>query len=118
MSNEIIGDLVVYGRTYTAEKANEVCEAFVVKDKKFIYVGDKNTASKYIKEGVTKVINNSDGLIIPSCTEAHAHFIGVDAMVRMLPGFYASYEEIIEIIKKDIDIFKERGFFLSFVLII
>ena len=114
MSNEIIGDLVVYGRTYTAEKANEVCEAFVVKDKKFIYVGDKNTASKYIKEGVTKVINNSDGLIIPSCTEAHAHFIGVDAMVRMLPGFYASYEEIIEIIKKDIDIFKERGFFLSF----
>ena len=36
MSNEIIGDLVVYGRTYTAEKANEVCEAFVVKDKKFI----------------------------------------------------------------------------------
>lgn len=114
MSNEMIGDLVVYGKTYTAEKTNEVCEAFVVKDKKFIYVGDKNTASKYIKEGVTKVIDNSDGLIIPSCTEAHAHFIGVDAMVRMLPGFYASYEEIIEIIKKDIDAVKERGFFLSF----
>lgn len=114
MSNEIIGDLVVYGRTYTAEKTNDVCEAFVVKDNKFIYVGDKNTANKYIKEGVTKVIDNGDGLIIPSCTEAHAHFIGVDAIVRMLPGFYASYEEIIEIIKKDIETFKQRGFFLSF----
>lgn len=114
MFNEIIGDLVVYGKTYTAEKTNEVCEAFVVKDKKIIYVGDKETASKYIKEGLTKVIDNGDGLIIPSCTEAHAHFIGVDAMVKILPGFYASYEEIIEIIKKDVETFKQRGFFLSF----
>lgn len=114
MFNEIIGDLVVYGKTYTAEKTNEVCEAFVIKDKKIIYVGDKETASKYIKEGLTKVIDNGDGLIIPSCTEAHAHFIGVDAMVKILPGFYASYEEIIEIIKKDVETFKQRGFFLSF----
>ena len=114
MSNEIIADLVVFGRTYTSEKDNEVCQAFAIKDKKFIYVGDKETASKYIKEGETRVIDNSNGLIIPSCTEAHAHFIGVDSLARMLPGFYASYEELIEIIKKDIDTFKQRGFFLSF----
>ena len=114
MSNELFGDLVVYGRTYTSEKDNEECQAFVVKDKKFIYVGNKETASNYIKEGVTKVIDNSNGLIIPSCTEAHAHFIGVDAMARMLPGFYADYEELLEILKKEKESIIKRGFFLSF----
>ena len=38
MSNEMIGDLVVYGKTYTAEKTNEVCEAFVVKNMEQIFI--------------------------------------------------------------------------------
>ncbi|MDO4808604.1 MAG: hypothetical protein Q4A04_01360 [Eubacteriales bacterium] len=37
-------DLVVYGKIFTAEKDNDgLCEAFAVKDGKYVYAGDRNT---------------------------------------------------------------------------
>lgn len=113
MTNTVYADLVVYGKTYTAENG-ECCDGFAVKDDKFIYVGNKQEASNYVLEGVTKVIDNSNGLVIPSCTEAHAHFVGVDAMVRMLPGFYVDYDELLDVIKENKDVIEHNGFFLSF----
>ena len=35
-----VADLVVFGTVYTAED-NKVCEAFAVKDGKYVYVGDR-----------------------------------------------------------------------------
>lgn len=112
--NETYADLAVYGKAYTAEKENDVCDAIAIKDGKFIYAGDKQGVIRFIKEGVTKIIDNNDGLIIPSCTEAHAHFVGVDALVRMFPGFYKNYEELLVIIKENIEFVETNGFFLSF----
>ena len=96
-------DLVVYGRIFTAEKENDgLCEAFAVKDGKYIYVGDRIGAAAYIEEGVTRVIDNTGkGLIIPGCTEGHGHFIGIDALVRMMPGYFVGdYENLLELLRE------------------
>ena len=54
-----VADLVVFGTVYTAED-NKVCEAFAVKDGKYVYVGDREGAEGYIERGVTKVIDNGN----------------------------------------------------------
>ena len=87
-------DLVVYGKIFTSDN-DKIVEAFAVKDGKFIYVGDKAGAAAFIKEGASEVINYPEGLIIPGCTEGHGHFIGVEGVATMLPGFKASYEELV-----------------------
>ena len=67
-------DLVVYGKIYTAE-GNQVVEAFVVKDGKYVYVGDKAGAEAFVKEGKTEVVDYTDkGLVIPGCGNGHAHY--------------------------------------------
>lgn len=106
--NKNAADKVVYGTIYTAEDENNgMAEAFAVKDNKFIYVGDKEGAEEYVKPGVTEVIDKTDaGLIIPGCTEGHAHFFGIDSILKQLPGFYAQYDELLKIIKKTV---KEDG---------
>ncbi|MCQ2180628.1 MAG: amidohydrolase family protein [Bacteroidales bacterium] len=87
-------DLVVYGNIYTAVN-DIIVEAFAVRDGKFVYVGDKAGAAAFIKEGTSRIVNFSGNeLVIPGCTEGHGHFIGVEGVATMLPGFKASYEEL------------------------
>ncbi len=67
-------DLVVYGKIYTAED-NKIVEAFVVKDGKYIYVGDKAGAEAYVEEGKTEVVDyTGKGLVMPGCGNGHAHY--------------------------------------------
>ena len=93
-----VADLVVKGKIFTSVKNDkgeiDVVEAFVVKDGKFIYVGNKDGAAPYIKEGTTQVVDYQ-GLVIPGCTEGHGHFIGIDGITRLLPGFKKSYRELV-----------------------
>ena len=71
-------DLVVYGKIFTSEN-NQMAEAFVVKDGKFVYVGDKKGAEAFIAPGKTEVVDYSGkGLVMPACGNGHAHYsIGV-----------------------------------------
>ena len=90
-----IADVVVYGKIFTADPSESIADAFAVKDGKFVYVGDKRGAAKYV-DADTKVVDYSGkGLVIPGCTEGHGHFIGVEGVATMLPGFKASYEELV-----------------------
>ncbi len=67
-------DLVVYGKIFTSED-NKIVEAFAVKDGKFVYVGDKAGAEKFIEQGKTEVIDHTGkGLVMPSCGNGHAHY--------------------------------------------
>ena len=91
-----IADLVVYGNIFTADRSESIVEAFAVKDGKFVYVGDKEGVVAFIKEGITETVNYPKGLVIPGCTEGHGHFIGVEGVATMLPGFKASYEELVK----------------------
>ena len=107
LDNSEFADTVVYGTIYTAENG-AVVEAFAVKDGKYIYVGDKAGASKFVKEGKTQVIDKTgDYLITPGFTEGHGHFFGIDAVMKVLPGFYAQYDELLSIVDKKV---KEEKF--------
>ncbi len=67
-------DLVVYGKIFTSED-NKIVEAFAVKDGKFIFVGDKKGAEKFIEYGKTEIIDYSGkGLVMPGCGNGHAHY--------------------------------------------
>lgn len=67
-------NLVVYGKIYTAE-AEALAEAFVVENGKFVYVGTKDGAQPYIKEGMKVIDYTNKGIIIPGCYESHAHYL-------------------------------------------
>lgn len=87
-------NLVVYGKIFTAEN-NAIVDAFAVENGKFVYVGDIAGAKKYEKRGFTVVDYSDKGLVIPGCTEGHGHFVGIDAIARMLPGFREPYKNLI-----------------------
>ena len=97
-------DLVVFGTIYTAEEENDgLAEAFAVKDGKYIYVGDKEGAERYIQEGKTEVIDRAgEGLIIPGCTEGHSHYFDGTGLNSQLPGSGRSYEEVLNILEEQV----------------
>ena len=74
-SDKTLADLVVYGKIFTSE-ANQIAEAFAVKDGKYVYVGDKNGAEAFVKAGKTEVVDyTGKGLIMPGCGNGHAHYM-------------------------------------------
>lgn len=105
-------DLVVYGTIYTAEDENYgLAEAFAVKDGKYIYVGDKEGAKKYIKEGKTEILDRTnEGLIIPGATEGHGHYFDGTGLNSQLPGCDCSYEEVLKILKEQVETQKIKQF--------
>jgi predicted amidohydrolase YtcJ len=65
-------DLIVYNaEIYTVDDNNNIATSLVVKDGKFIYVGDDSAMSKYSSSNVV----NAEGLpIYPGFIDSHAHF--------------------------------------------
>ena len=83
MGNNIKADLVVLGKIFTSEE-NRIVEALAIKDGKYIYVGDSKGAKELIEEGKTKVIDHTGkGLVMPSCGNAHAHYLLGYAMLAV-----------------------------------
>ena len=96
VSDEIpTADLIVYGKIFTSDNAESVVDAFAVKDGRYIYVGTKDEAEKYAGPATEKADYTGGGLVIPGCTEGHGHFVGIDGIVHQLPGFRASYNDLI-----------------------
>ncbi|MCQ2802600.1 MAG: amidohydrolase family protein [Bacilli bacterium] len=99
---KVIADLVVFSNMYTAEEENDSeAQAFAVKDGKYIFVGSKEDADKYIEEGKTEVIDHS-GLIVPGCTEGHAHYFDGTGLSNQLIGCNQSYEEVLVTLENEV----------------
>lgn len=79
MPDNPFGDYVVYGAIYTAEQAPDgrypLAEALVVKGDKFIYVGSKAGAQPYISRETKIMDYTNHGMIMPTCTNGHAHYM-------------------------------------------
>ena len=84
-AGSLYADLVAYGKIYTAEEiiieapveAEEyrMAEAMAIKGGKYIYVGGKEGAQKFIGKE-TKVIDWTDkGMVMPTCANGHAHYL-------------------------------------------
>lgn len=87
-------DTVVYGTIRTAEEETPVAEAIAVRDGKFVYVGDRAGVAAFIREGVTKVIDHSGkGMVMPACTDGHAHYIMPIALANMKGGLLFGHED-------------------------
>ena len=68
-------DLVLRnGTIWTVDKSKPTAEAVAVKDGKFIYVGSDQDVAKYIREGVTEVINLQGLFVTPGFNDNHVHF--------------------------------------------
>ena len=78
-----VADTVVYSKIYTANTNQDYVEAFAVKDGKYIFVGSKQDAKKYIKEGTTNVIDYSNDFVMPGATEGHGHYL-VSSVLNVL----------------------------------
>ena len=104
-NNDKEADMVVYGTIYTAEDENNgMAEAFAVKDGKYVYVGDKEGAKAFIKNGKTEVIDRTgQGLIIPGCTEGHGHYFSGSGLNTQLPGCKCNYNEVLKILKEQVE---------------
>ena len=81
--NSTFADTVVYSKIYTANTNQDYVEAFAVKNGKYIFVGSKQDAKKYIKEGITNVIDYSNDFVMPGATEGHGHYL-VSSVLNVL----------------------------------
>ncbi len=83
MRNNIKAELVVLGKIFTSEE-NNLAEALAIKDGKYIYVGDRNGVKELIDDGKTQVIDYTNkGMVMPSCGNAHAHYLMGYAMLSV-----------------------------------
>ena len=113
-ASEPVADLVVYGKVYTANANERYAEAFAVKDGKYIYVGDKNGANAFVKDGVTKVIDRTGkGLVMPGATEGHGHYMTGAAMQHVI-HFTDTVDETVEFIKDHIAKYPDEKMYLTY----
>lgn len=82
---EAYENLIVYGKIYTAKVDESIdkdstdryvmAEAMVVKDGKFVYVGTKAEADKFITGNSRIIDRKGKGIVIPGITDGHAHYL-------------------------------------------
>ena len=88
------------GFVYTADSSNTIAEAVVIKDRKFIYVGDDEGADNFIGDK-TKVIDLEKRMLLPGFIDAHCHPISSYRYFNELNLYgLKSAEEIQSAIKK------------------
>lgn len=72
-------DTVVYGKIFTSEK-DSLVEAFAVKDGKYVYVGNREGAEKYVGKNTQVIDRTGQGMVMAGCTEGHAHYLMANTM--------------------------------------
>ena len=106
---------MVYGKIYTANSKQEYVDAFAIKDDKYIYVGSKDEAFKYIKEGTTQVLDYNGGFVMPGATEGHAHYIRASTLTALdLIKSCSTIEELLKFVREVVSRDKESSFYLTY----
>ena len=114
-NQNVEADTVVYSKIYTANKNQEYVEAFAVKDGKYIFVGNKADAEKYVKEGKTKVVDYSDSFVMPGATEGHGHYLVSSVLnVLNLSNKVTTIEDLIEFVKDTVSKNPTSTLYLTF----
>ena len=99
-----VADTVVYSKIYTANTNQDYVEAFAVKNGKYIFVGSKQDAKKYIKEGTTNVIDYSNDFVMPGATEGHGHYLTSSVLsVLNLTKIVDTIDDLLEFVKDTVN---------------
>ena len=114
-ASDTVADTVVYGKIYTANSNQDYVEAFAVKDGKYIFVGSKDEAQKYIKEGTTQVIDYSDGFVMPGATEGHGHYIMISTLTALdLIRITPTIEDLLDFAKEAVERYPDSTLYLTY----
>lgn len=122
-------DMVVYGKIYTAvttpksqseDDRYQIAEAMVIKDGKYVFVGSKADAQKYITSEMQIIDRTGQGMIMPGMTDGHAHYIMQFALPMFIEnsimfGSEDSYQEVLDKVKAKIEEAKAAGKKLDFI---
>lgn len=76
-------NLIVYGTIYTADDAAPKVNALVVKDGKFVYVGNEEGAKPFVNEKSTVIDHRGKGMVTPAFTDGHSHYMMSYGMTAM-----------------------------------
>ena len=75
-----VDKIIKNAKIFTSDKDNILASALVVKDGKFVYVGDENGLSEY--EGTTEDLNGK--FILPGIIDSHVHVTMRPARMRTI----------------------------------
>lgn len=108
-------DCVVYGKIYTAridssksqtdDSRYVMAEAMVIKDGMYVFVGSKEDAQAYITSDLQVIDWTGKGLIMPSCTNGHAHYLSGHAIheIGTIIGEEDDIKTVYEILTATVD---------------
>src|SRR5690348_14027909 len=93
-------DLVLTnGRIYTVDNARPLVTAMAVRDGKVMFVGSDAEARALVRPS-TRVVDLHGSAVHPGFTDAHAHLLGLGAMLqRVNLAGSTSYDEVIARVK-------------------
>lgn len=98
------------GNIHTMDSESEKADAFIVKENKFVYVGNEKEAYEYVKEIGENFdeIDLEGKLVLPGLNDSHMHFIHfAKALLSVNLSGSKSIEEIKSRLKEKIDKRKE-----------
>lgn len=70
--------VIINGKVFTNDKDNPFSEAIAIKGEIILEAGANASVSKFIKDGITKVIDAGGRLVLPGFNDAHVHFGPLD----------------------------------------
>ena len=92
-------DVIVVGTVHTMNPEIPTAEAVAIRDGRFSYVGDKDTALTLATEN-TQIIELGDAVALPGLIDAHVHVAGIGSAMRSVDLTAAeSFDELISRIK-------------------
>lgn len=96
-------DMVVFGKIYTANNNDDVVEAMAIKDGKYLFVGDRKKARKYIGQQTALVEYDCHQLITPSFTDGHAHRFFMEPVCDEHPQDMITFDDTKESILRKVE---------------
>ncbi|MFC1613961.1 amidohydrolase [Gemmatimonadota bacterium] len=93
-----IADLILKnGKVITIDRLNPRAQAVAVKGNLILAVGSNGEIEKYLKPGVTKVLDLQGKMVVPGFNDAHIHFFGAGAALEVLNlAGIANYDRMTE----------------------
>ena len=101
-------DIILIIPSYTMNADQPWAEAVVIKNNKIIFVGNKKEALLF-KNGLTRLINNPNGMVLPGFIDSHVHLLwgGIEMSECQLNDLETE-EQIFQAIQDYIDLYPDN----------
>ncbi|MDR0854360.1 MAG: amidohydrolase [Clostridiales Family XIII bacterium] len=101
MGNKYATSVWLNGKILTVDDEFSIAEALVVKNDYLIYVGDNETARKFISPE-TEVFDLEGKTVLPGLMESHTHFSWLSNSLTEIDGLFKSKENILDQLREKV----------------